>query len=92
VCKSESVCLRACRLTYPEYHAQSPCCLRLLWLHHIFRHRLTKGKIFGGKKRVTQCEMCVLIFSKALHERIQLDIVINVKTSSCKVPVIHVGF
>jgi hypothetical protein len=41
---------------------------------------------------------CVLIFSTNLFEiflilrRIQRDIVINVKTSSCKVPVIPVGF
>jgi hypothetical protein len=42
--------------------------------------------------------MCILIFSTILFEtyliirRIRRDIVINVKTCSCKVPVIHVGF
>jgi hypothetical protein len=50
------------------------------------------------RKKVTEHKMCVLIFSTGLSEmflilrRIQQDIVKNVKTSSCKVPVIHVRF
>ena len=48
--------------------------------------------------KVTEHEMCVLIFSTTLCKTflilkiIQRDIVINVKTFSCKVPVIFVEF
>jgi hypothetical protein len=46
------------------------------------------------KKKVAEYKMCVLVFSTTLSRtfiilrRIQRDIVMNVKTSSCKVPVI----
>ena len=61
-----------------------------------FRYYLTNGAIFV-KKNIGH-NMCILIFSTTftwnilLLRRIQRDIVINVKTSSCKVPVIFVGF
>jgi uncharacterized membrane protein YbaN (DUF454 family) len=56
-----------------------------------FRHYLINDKTFGNK--VTEYKARVLIFSTALFEiflilrKIQPDIVINVKTSSCKVQV-----
>ena len=87
--------LLACRLTYPVCHAQAPYCLRPLWLHRMFRHYLINGKVFG-EKNVTEYKICVLIFPTILFETFlvlrinQQDIVINVKTSSGKVPVIFV--
>ena len=72
------------------------CChLWLVWLHHIFRRYLTNGTIF--EEKAIQHKMYVLslqILSKTflIQRRIWRDIVINVKTSSCKVPVIFVGF
>jgi hypothetical protein len=59
---SAGVCLRACRLTYPVCHPQSPYFLRPLWLHHIFLTLSHKRHVFG--KKVTERKMCVLIFSK----------------------------
>jgi hypothetical protein len=65
------------------------------WLHQIFQCYL-KRHDFGEK--LAECKMCVLIFSTSLFEtflilrRIQGDIVITVKTSSHKVPIIVVEF
>jgi hypothetical protein len=53
---------------------------------------------FRGGGEVIEHKMCVLIFCTVLSKtflilsRIQRDIVISVKTSSCKVQVIIVGF
>jgi hypothetical protein len=61
-----------------------------LWLHHIFRQLSHKRHDF--RKKVT--EMCILIFSATLFQifltsrSIQRDIVIMMRSSSCKVPVI----
>jgi hypothetical protein len=97
VCVGAGLCLPACSLTYSECNAQASYChLWPLWLDHIFRHYLINGTIF--EKKVAEHKMSVLIFSTTLLEiflilrRIQRDIVISVKTSSCKVPVILVGF
>ena len=55
-------------------------------------------KRHGFRKSVTEHKMCVLIFSTLLFKifiiirRIQRDIVMNVKTSSCQELVILVGF
>ena len=63
----------------------------------MFRHYLISDTIFG-KKKVTEHEMYVVTFSTNCFEtflilrRIRRDIVINVKTSSYKLPVILVGF
>ena len=63
----------------------------------IFRHYLINGTIFEEKK-VVEHKKFILISAQLLFEtflivrRIQRDIVINMKTSSCKVPVILVGF
>jgi hypothetical protein len=43
-----SVCLRGCSLTNPAFNALPFCHPRPLLLHHIFRHCLMKGTIFGG--------------------------------------------
>jgi subtilase family serine protease len=70
--------------------------MRPYWLHHIFRHYFIQGTIFG--EEVTEHRICVSIFSINLFETflivkiIQRDIVINVKTYSCKVSIIFVGF
>jgi hypothetical protein len=82
----------ACSLTNQARSAPPYCHLRSLWLHYIFRHYLINGTIF--EKKVIGHKMCVLILSVILFviylilRRIQRDIVINVKTSSCKEPVI----
>jgi hypothetical protein len=55
-CTTAGVCL----LTYPLSHAQESYCLRPLWLHHIFRHSVIHGTIFGKKSPNVKC---VLIFS-----------------------------
>ena len=49
---------------------------------------------FGGGGGVAEHKMCDLIFYTTflILRRIQRDIVVNVKTSSCKIPVIFVGF
>jgi hypothetical protein len=49
-------------------------------------------------KNIVERKMCVLVFSTtfvskfSILRKIQRDIVINVETSSCKVPIILVGF
>ena len=59
-CTGAHVCLRACSRTNPARNAPPYCHLRPLWLHHIFRHYLTNGMIFG--KALLNIK-CVLIFS-----------------------------
>ena len=68
-----------------------------VWLRHIFRHFLIHGTIFGEKKSLDI--KCVFCFSRQLLFEtfliliiIQQDIVINLKTSLCKVPVSFVIF
>jgi hypothetical protein len=55
------VWLCECSLTNPAYNAPPYCNLRPVWIHHIFRHYLINGTIFGEK--VTEHKMCILIFS-----------------------------
>ena len=78
----------ACSILY--YH------LWRLWLHHIFRHYLVKRTIFGKKllnrKCVFWCSLQLLFETFLTVRLIQRDIVINVKTNSCEVPVTLVGF
>ena len=55
-------------------------------------------KRHNSRKKVSEDKKCNLIFSKTLSETflilkiIQRDIVVSVKVSSCKAPVILVGF
>jgi hypothetical protein len=90
-CTSAGVCLGACRVTYPVCHAQAPYPLRPLWLHHIFRYYLINGTIFGRKSPNTKYEFSFSLqfsFEAFLTlRRNRRDIMINVKTSSCKVSV-----
>jgi hypothetical protein len=61
-CTDTGVCLRACSLTNLTCNAPTYCLLQPLWLHHIFRHYLTHGTIFGKKKKkAIEHKMCVLI-------------------------------
>jgi hypothetical protein len=88
---------RMCSLTYPACNWLQYCHLRPLWLHQIFLHFLTDGAILEKKKFLDM--KCVFwIFVQLLPKiflilrRIRRNIVINVKTSLCKVPVILVRF
>jgi hypothetical protein len=69
------------------------CHLWPVWLHHIFPHYLINNDTIFRKK-VIKCRMCVLIFSTTISEtflnlsKIQRDIIINVETSSSKMPII----
>ena len=86
-----------CGLSYPAYKAHASYLLAVACLSSpYFLHCHINGTIFGGKKLLNI--ECVLIFSTALSEtfltlrRIKRDIIINVKTSLCKVAVIFVRF
>jgi hypothetical protein len=96
VCGCAGVCVHACSHTSPAGNAPPYCHLRPLWLHHIFRHYLLNGTVFGKRLQKIKCVFWFstqLLFEKFLiRRRIQRDIVINVKTSSLKVPIILVRF
>jgi hypothetical protein len=66
-----------------------------LWLH-IFRHYFINGTIFGKKlrnvKRMFWFSLQLLFETFLILKRNMRDIVINVKTTSCKVPVTLTGF
>ena len=61
----------------------------------LFFHIISKTPRFS-KKKVSECKMCVLIFSTTLFEtflilrRTERDMIKNVDWSSCKVPFILV--
>ena len=85
-----------CSLAYPACNAFAPCVICGLCLHHISRHYLINGTIFGKKlwniKCVVWFSLRVLSETFLILRRIRRDTVINAKTSSCKVRVILVGF
>ena len=91
------VWVRADSLTYPACNAPPYSHLRPLCLHQIFRYYHINGTICE-KENLLNIKRVFLFCLQILFEifmnlrRIQQDIVINVKTSSCKVPVILVGF
>jgi hypothetical protein len=76
------VCLGAYSLTNPACNAPPYCHLQHICLHRIFRHYLIRKNVL-----VIKCFEIFLIL-----RRIQRDIVINVKTSLCKILVILIGF
>ena len=84
--------VRACSLAYPVCNSCTPCCdsLWCLWIHRIFRHYLIKGTIFGKKllsiKFVFSFSLQLLSKTFFILRRIKRNIIINVKTSPCKVP------
>jgi hypothetical protein len=88
------MCVLACSLNYPAYNSYAPYCKVIRdpsGSTIIFRYYLIKGTIF--EKRNIEHKMFVFYLqclSKTflILRRIQRYIVINLKTSSCKVPVI----
>jgi hypothetical protein len=83
--------MRACSLNYLACKEPPYCHLRFLCLYHIFRHYLINGKIFGKKllnilKYVFSLSLQRIFKIFLILRRIQRDIVICMKTSSCKVP------
>ena len=91
-CTGAGVCLCACSLTNAACNAPQYCNLRPLWLHQTFRQYLIKGIIFGKKLLNIQGKLLFplqfLFQTFFIPRRTGRDNVINVKTSSCKVPVI----
>ena len=93
-CTGASVCFRACSL------------IQRVKRHHIviyglcgcttFLDIISNGRIFGKKLPNTQCiswfSLQLLLETFLILRINQRDTFINVKTSSCKVPVILVGF
>ena len=89
------VCLCASSLTNPAYNVPLYCHLRPLAPPHFLT---LCYKRHNFQKKVIENKMCILILSTILFEtflilsQIRRDIAVNVETSSCKVPVILVGF
>jgi hypothetical protein len=54
-CTCSGMCFLVCSLTYPPCNPPPYCHLRPLWLHHIFRHYLINGTIFGKKVLNIKC-------------------------------------
>jgi len=86
-----------CSLMYPARNAHAPYCH--LWpapLYNIFPHYLINGTIFGKKLLDTKCvfwfSLQLLSETFFILRRTERDIIKNVYRSSCKVPVIFVGF
>ena len=91
-----SVCLQSWLLRMQSTCVVLYCHLRPLWLHHNFPHYLVNGTIFEKKllntKYVFWFYLQLLSQTFLILGRIQRDIVINVNTSLCKAPLIHVRF
>ena len=93
-----SMCMRACSVAYPACNAYTPCCdvicspsgstmcSALFHKRHDFREKVANIKC------VFWFSLQLLFETFLILRRIQRDIVINVKTYSCKVPVIITGF
>ena len=76
----------ACAILY--WHLWPP------WLYNIFPHYLINGTTF--RENVTEDKMCFdFLYNSEIFLILKIllrDILINVETSSCKVPVILVRF
>jgi hypothetical protein len=104
ICKRACVRVRmsACSLAYRACNAYAPYCNVICGPSGsiFFPYYLTNCTIFGGgggrellnRKCVFWFYLQLLFETFLIQRRIQRDIVINVKTSSRKVPVILVGF
>jgi hypothetical protein len=94
--KSAVVCLRPCTFFYPVCHVEASHFLRPLWLEEIYRRYLINGTIFAKQSLNVNCVFWFFqqhLFQTFLILNInQRGVVINVKASSCKVPVVFVGF
>ena len=88
----------SCNLAYPACNAYVPYCDVICGrlASPIFRHYLINDTIFGKKSLNIKCvfgfSLQVLLETFLILRINQRDIVIHVKTSSCKAPVIVVGF
>jgi hypothetical protein len=94
-CTGASFCLRMCSLTNPACNAPPYCHLRPLWLHHFSQNHLKNCRIFGNILLKMTCDFDFVYNFYLKHfsfQEDQRDIVVNVKTSSCTVPVITLGF
>ena len=93
----ECACVYSC-LNYPAYNAHAPCYIALSVLSGctiISPHYLTNGTIFRKKLSNTKCVFWFslqLLYETFLIIRRTERYVINVRRSSCKVPVIRVRF
>ena len=96
VCARELACVCARVALLIQHATRRPYChLRPLWLHHMFRHLLKTARLSGKNcwtKNVFSFSLKLLFDTFLILRVIQRDIVINVKTSVCKVSVILVGF
>jgi hypothetical protein len=88
-----------CSLSYPAYKAHAPYYIvicGLPGLYHIFPHYLIKGTNFEKKLLNTKCvfwfSLQLLPKTFLILRRIQRDIIINVRRSSCKVPLLLSDF
>jgi hypothetical protein len=92
-----SVCLCS-YLSYPECKARAPYYIVICGLSDSTIFFTLSQKRHNPLKSVTKHKICVLIFPTALSYTFlipkitQQDILINVRRSSCKVPVILVRF
>jgi hypothetical protein len=95
-CTGAGLCLRAFNFTNPACNAQPYCHLWPLCLYCIFRRSVINCTIFVKTLLSINCVFLIsvqILFEIFLTLRsIQRGVVINIKTSSCKVPVILVGF
>jgi hypothetical protein len=93
-----SVCVCVCVCVWPELSTMQGASAVLyfhlwpVWLYHIFPRYLIKGTIFGKKLLNIKCVFWLSLEKFLTLTRIQRDITILVRGSSCKLPVILARF